>query len=372
MASVRKRTWKSGGETKTAWIADYFDGAGIRRLKTFPTKKVADAWLVVAQGEVARGVHSPDSASITVAEAAELWIRRGEVEKLERSSLSKYRNHVELHINPRLGAVKLARLTAPTVEKFRDDLLGTLSWAMARKCLASLKMLINEAQRRGLVAQNAAATVKIRPRPREEGQVEIPSKGEVTAILAAAPARWRPLLVTAVYTGMRASELRGLTWDNVDFEQRVIHVRQRADQWGVIGKPKSRAGFRNIPMSPSVFYTLREWRLACPRVKEGADDPGRLWLVFPTRTGKVDDHGNIINRGFNPTLVKAGVGHYGFHALRHFFASWAIEQGLSPKKLQTLLGHSTITMTFDRYGHVFKDLDDDHAKFAAGELAMAR
>jgi len=58
------------------------------------------------------------------------------------------------------------------------------------------------------------------------------------------------------------------------------------------------------------------------------------------------------------------------HALRHFFASWAIEQGFTPKRLQALLGHSSIQMTFDRYGHLFPSLEDDHAKFAAGELQI--
>jgi len=61
---------------------------------------------------------------------------------------------------------------------------------------------------------------------------------------------------------------------------------------------------------------------------------------------------------------------YGIHALRHFCASWLIEQGFSPKRLQALLGHSSIQMTFDRYGHLFPSLEDDHAKFAAGELAL--
>ena len=61
-------------------------------------------------------------------------------------------------------------------------------------------------------------------------------------ILSKAEGRWRPLFVTAIFTGMRASELRGLIWDDVDFGRNVIHVRQRADDWGVIGAPKSAAG----------------------------------------------------------------------------------------------------------------------------------
>src|SRR5947207_13081239 len=149
--SIRKRTWKSGGEEKTAWIADYFDQGRQRHIKTFERKKDAEAWLVTARGEVARGVHTPENASITVAEAAELWLQTGELQKLERSTLRQYRNHIVLHINPLIGREKLARLSSPMVESFRDALMKKGSRVMARKVLASLKSILGEAQRRGLV-----------------------------------------------------------------------------------------------------------------------------------------------------------------------------------------------------------------------------
>jgi integrase len=391
MATVRKRTWKSGAETKMAWIADYFDQEGRRHIKTCKTKKGATAWLVTTQGEVARGVHTPENASITVAEAGKLWIEKGELEELERSTLRQYRNHVKLHINPLIGAVKLARLSTPAIEAFRDELLKKGSRAMARKVLASLKSILGEAQRRGLVAQNAAQPVKVDVKKRDQRKLtvgrEIPSKEEVQTILSKADGRWRPLLVTAIFTGMRSSEIRGLTWDDVDFEEKMIHVRQRADHWGAIGAPKSSAGHREIPMSPTVVNQLREWRLACPLTGVGEGGEGRLWLVFPNGNGNVENHANIANRGFYALQHAAGItrldpkekdedgnpvvkAKYGMHALRHFFASWAIERGFSPKRLQTLLGHSSIQMTFDVYGHLFPSLEDDHAKFAAGELAL--
>ena len=289
--------------------------------------------------------------------------------------------------------MKLARLSAPLGEKFRDDLLGKLSRPMAKKVLGSLKSIVTEAQRRGLVAHNAIATVKIKTSGRVEAKLSagkgIPTKAEVSMILDAAAGRWRPLLVIAVFTGMRASELRGLTWDDVDFDQKVIHVRQRADQWNAIGSPKSEAGHRAIPMSPLVVSTLREWKLACPRAGAIEGQPGKLWLVFPNGSGKPKSHANIINRGFDPIQIAAGVfdphptakgddgkplpvARYGMHALRHFFAWWAIEQGFSPKRLQALMGHSSIQMTFDTYGGLFPSLEDDHAKFAAGELAVVK
>ena len=373
VAKVRKRTWQNSKGEQTAWIADYFDQAGKRHIKTFATKREANAWLVTTPGEVARGVHTPENASITVAEAAELWIDKGQLETLERSTLRQYRNHVDLHIKPsRIGDEKLARLSAPAIEAFRDDLLRKGSRAMARKVLASLKGILGEAQRRGLVAQNAAQPVRVDVKKRDQGKLavgrDIPSKEEVQTILAKAEGRWHPLFVTAIFTGMRSSELRGLTWDDVDFERKVISVRQRADHWGAIGAPKSAAGEREIPMSPMVVNALREWRLACPKGVSG--------IVFPNGNGNVENHANIANRGFYALQLAVGIvdsegkPKYGLHALRHFFASWAIEQGFSAKRVQALLGHSSIQMTFDVYGHLFPSLEDDHAKFAAGELAV--
>jgi hypothetical protein len=206
MATVCKREWTNKKGKQVAWIADYFDQKGERHIRTFKTQRDAKACLVAIQGEVARGVHTPENASITVAEAAEIWIEKGELEKLERSTLRQYRNHVDLHIKPSLiGTEKLARLSTPAIEAFRDDLLRKCSRPMARKVLASLKSILGEAQRRGLVAQNAAQPVKVDVKKREQGKLaigrDIPSKAEVQTILAQAEGRWRPFFVTAVFTG---------------------------------------------------------------------------------------------------------------------------------------------------------------------------
>jgi integrase len=277
--------------------------------------------------------------------------------------------------------VKLAKLSKPAVHAFKDELLGKGSRAMARKILVSLRSIIIEAQNRGLVGQNVAKDVKVDTKNREKPKLrvgrDIPSKAEVQEILSKAVdpdfpsfARWRPLLVTAMFTGMRSSELRGLTWDAVDIDRKVIHVHQRADAWGTMGPPKSEAGEREIPMSPMVVNALREWQLACPK--------GELGLVFPNGAGNVQAHSNIVARGWYAIQEKAGIvgptgrHKYGFHSLRHFFASCAIEQEFSAKRLQALLGHSSITMTFDTYGHLFPSEEDDQAKFAAAEASVMR
>src|SRR3954464_250267 len=104
MASIRRRAWKSGADasgepvTKTAWVADYFDQHGKRRLKTFKQKKEADAWLVAARREVQQSTHSPASTPISIAQAGEMWIADAEADCLERGTIRQYRQHLDYHI----------------------------------------------------------------------------------------------------------------------------------------------------------------------------------------------------------------------------------------------------------------------------------
>ncbi len=117
--SVRKRTWKnSKGDAKEAWVVDYVDQSGRRRLKTFKKKKPADAYHAQAHVDIREGTHAPDSASITIAEAADLWIESCEGRQLERSTIESYRQHVRFHIRPFLGKIKLSQVIAPLVRDF--------------------------------------------------------------------------------------------------------------------------------------------------------------------------------------------------------------------------------------------------------------
>jgi integrase len=351
---------------------DYVDNEGKRRFATFDRKKDAEAAKVRIGGEIATGTHTPQSTSITVREAAAIWYERGELEELERGTLRNYRRYIDHHILPAMGRMKLAQLTRPAIESFRDQLLHDGSREMATKVLAALKGILSEAERRGLVAQNVAQAVKVgtksRDRTRLQVGIDIPSKEDIRTLLDGATGRWRPLIITAVRTGMRASELRGLRWSDVDLEKRVVNVRQRADIWGTMGPPKSFAGKREIPLSKLVVNTLREWRLACPK--------GPLDLAFPNGAGRVESLSNIYGRGYAPLqrhlglVDERGKPKYKFHSLRHFCASYLIERGFAPKRIQSWLGHSSITMTFDVYGHLFPSLEDDHAKLDADELEL--
>jgi integrase len=396
--SVRKRILPSG---EIRWLAGYNDGSGARRFKQFKKKGEAEAFYNQTAVDVRAGLHTPDSASITVAEAGELWLttcRTGgpEGEPLETGTLRQYRQHLDLHIAPFIGGTKLSRLSAPAVEKYKDTLRENgRSAIMVRKISASLKAILSEAMRRGHVRINAADQAKGRRRrraAREDTRCVIPEKAELLAMMAKAAELWpvssaevsrkgerriitlpwRPLIVTAIFTGLRISELRGLIWENVDFDRKLIVVCQRADFRNVIGKCKSNAGYRDVPMAPLVINTLREWRLACPKTNLG--------LVFPTGAGGIASNVGILRYVWRPLLRALDlvsydddgkeVPKYVFHYLRHAAASLMIEQGWQPKKIQTVMGHSSIQVTYDIYGHLFASPDDDATAMAQIEARL--
>ena len=384
--SVRKRAWKtSRGIEKESWIVDYVDQQGNRRLKTFVRKKEADTFHSTAAVEVREGTHVADSASATVKAAGDLWIAAAHGAGLERSTTDQYRQHLNLHIVPIIGDTLLSRLTPPIIRSFEDKIRKGRSVAMVRKIMTSMSSLLADAQERGLVSRNVARDLRGRRKRGKERQadrrqkgrvkigVDIPSRAEIKAIVEGVKGRWRPLLLTAIFTGLRASELRGLRWVDVDFDARAIHVRRRADRFNAIGRPKSEAGERTVPLPPLVVNVLREWKLACPK--------GEAGLVFPNGKGKVESLANIINRGLIPSQIAAGVmtqgraRYTGMHALRHFYASWCINRreegglGLPAKVVQERLGHSSITMTLDVYGHLFPR-GDDSEELASAERSL--
>jgi integrase len=129
-----------------------------------------------------------------------------------------------------------------------------------------------------------------------------------------------------------------------------------------------------VPLLPMVVNVLREHRLACPKGEQG--------LVFPNDAGNVYDHASIIKRGLIPLMKKAGITdtdgeakYTGLHSLRHFYASWCINRRadggleLPLKVVQARLGHASIQMTADTYGHLFPR-GDDGAELAAAEKAF--
>lgn len=376
MASIRKRTWRApDGTERQSWQVDYRDAAGKRRSKQFDKKRDADAHLDGVKAELRAGTHVHVRDSITLSEAADMLVTYSEAEKLQRSTVKRYRELGDIHLKPRLGARKLSEITLQMVKDLKVELLGDLSRPMAAKVLNHLSMVLNHAVEMGRVGKNIARTVKVEKPKRDSKLIEPPDRADLKAMIKAATDDERALIMVLIVTGLRSSELRGLRWQDIDLKAATITVAQRADEWGVIDVPKSEAGKRTIPIPPKLVAELKRWKLRSP--------PSAIGLAFPSKRGTPMHHGNLLRRVYFPLQVRAGLGvpkldrageplvddddapvltgKYGLHDLRHAAASGWIAHKIDLKRLQVWIGHENIQLTLDTYGHLLVDKERDAA-----------
>jgi integrase len=401
--SVRKRVWATeSGEERSSYVVQYsiaeLDSRGKRKrvIRTFDRKKDADAFQGQVRVDLGKGVHVPASKSITIEAGGRNWI--DSCGDLERTTVDGYQQHLNLHITPYLGALKLSALTVAIVRDWQDKLRKGVpapgreaaeprTADMVKRVTTSLGSLIADAIERGHVGTNVVRNLRANRKRGKERKaerrakgrlkigVDIPTPSEIDVILGAATGRWRPFLLVAIRCGLRASELRGLRWEDIDARKAELHVRQRADAYNRIGPPKSESGERAVPIPPATLQALKEWKLTCPR-----NARRELHYIFPNGQGNVENYANIVTRGFGPILIAAEVTtpdgevpkYSGLHALRHYFASWCINRKvdggleLPLKVVSERLGHSNIAITADLYGHLFPRADDS-AELAAAE-----
>ena len=377
--SVRKRTWTTRkGEQKESWIVDYTDQNGERHIQTFDRKKDADDCHAAVKVDVGKGIHTAHSKSLSIAQAAENWIKYVELEKRERTTVVQYRNHVDNHINPRLGRERLAKLTTPRIQAFRDELLACIvtrtgeegvdqpqvaaqgratPWPRRAECCG---------QRLDQTRQSRQSKVEGWRRysdPRRD-QAHYPCGNRANAPIADCGDIHRPAcpVSCAACAGMMLI-LKPRSFTSASGLTAIM-------RWA---SPNPKRASASFPLGPMVVNTLREWRLACPR--------GELGLALPNAMGKIWNHAGIV-RAMCRTMVAAGVvdaegeaKYTGLHSLRHFYASWCINRKadggleLPAKSVQARMGHSSIVITMDTYGHLFPNTDDG-SELAEAEKAL--
>ena len=211
--AVRKRIWTTrNGESREAWVVDYTDHTGKRCFETFGRKGEAESRAAKIKVELGKGRHVTLDSKVTVADIAENWIRRVEAEGRERSTLAHYRQHLQLHILPHLGRVRLVKLTPERIEAYRDQYLlgkddsgrGLISRALARKVLVSLKSMLRSAKC-GHLADGIRIAVDGRAKRKLEIGRDVPGNAEIKRLFdaTAGQPKMRALLLIAAFTGLR-------------------------------------------------------------------------------------------------------------------------------------------------------------------------
>jgi integrase len=183
-------------------------------------------------------------------------------------------------------------------------------------------------------------------------------KAIITAAMKSERPMDSPLVATQIFAGLRASEVRGLSWPQIDLKAKTLIVDRRADAKNKIGSPKTASGHRTIPLPDLVVSELRKWKLRCPNTEQD--------LVFPSERKAVLSHTSLHRLHLFPVQAVAEIERrYSSHAFRHSAASLWIEQRVSPKRIQGWMGHSSIQVTFDTYGHLFEQADADSSVMEA-------
>jgi integrase len=278
---------------------------------------------------------------------------------------------------PRLGRRRLALITADDVVSVLRELQadGLAPWTVKR-ILGALSCVFTFALRRGYIATHPFHQLERDERPHPlRSEQRVLTQTELARLFTACPSRYRPLLATGVYTGMRLSEVLGLSWDDVDFAAGVVHVRHQLAR-GRRGvpphriPPKTRASVREIPLLPQLAAVLRQHKRGA-RFTSGSD------YVFATARGTAFLHHNVSKRVLRRAATDAGLDRDGrrlrFHDLRHTFASHLIiDIRLDVAQVSGILGHARTSMTLDTYTHLFEQArhgDDVRAQLARSDFA---
>jgi integrase len=268
---------------------------------------------------------------------------------------------------PTFGAITLDRLRPTDVEALILDLREKgLSDSTIRSIYTVLRTALDTALRDGLLARNPAALVR-RPGV-ERTEARHLNAADVTAVLTAAQtSRYHAALMLIASTGMRRGEALALRWSDVDLDGGLAKVAATIARVGgrlVISEPKTARSRRTVPLSPGVSAMLRKHRTA---QKQDRLRAGNQWtdtgLVFTTEVGTAVDPRNLL-RVIEAAAKSAKVDGVGVHTLRHSAAVAWLENGVHIKAVADLLGHSSIAITGDVYGHT----SDDTARAAVDGL----
>jgi integrase len=290
--------------------------------------------------------------------------------QLKASAYRRYRTNLRCHILPALGEIPLSKLTPQQVQAFYTAKLNTgLSLSTVANIHTVLHSALREAARLGLVQRNVADLVR-KPRRRRAKTMTL-SEEQVQAFLRAARGdRLEALYVLAVTTGLRAGELLGLSWSDVNLEQGFLEVTLALQESAagpgkfVLSQPKTEHSLRRIALSQTAIQALRQHR---ERQYEERARCGQLWdasynLVFPNTIGRPLHPSHLRRREYHPLLQRAGLPHIRLHDLRHTAATLLLRRKVNPKVVSEMLGHANIAITLDIYAHVMPDMQEEAAR----------
>jgi integrase len=389
-AGIRQRHGRAcdgDGRCKCPWEgAVYSKRHGKKIRKQFSTRAAAAAWRDDARSAVRKRTLSP-ATQLTVAQAAEAWlegaaggvIRPRSGNAYKRSAVRAYETGWRLRLEPAFGHYKLSELTRNDVQDFVDELVGQgANPSTIGTTLNLLRNIYGRAMKRSEVAVNPTAGLEM-PAVRG-GRNRFASPEEAARLLEALPPGDRALWATAMYAGLRRGELMALRIEDVDLAKGLIDVRRGWDLEDGEISTKSRRP-RRVPVTGRLRAHLAQqllrigWSEGLVFGSEAAEPFGPTPLSKRANVAwgwkQVRNPGSA---GPGKVWVKAredALEPIGLHECRHTFASLMIAAGVNAKALSTYMGHATISITLDLYGHLMPGNEEEAAGLLDAYLERA-
>jgi integrase len=314
-----------------------------------------------------------EAGSITAGDYLRRWLTDCVAGTVSTSTYENRRTLMESHLIPAFSRVKLKDLSPAHIRSlYSSKREAGLSTATIRKLHAILHRALGQAVRDGLLPRNVTEAAD--PPKLEAGEIKPLSKEQATLLLeAAAGDRYEALYVLAVQTGMRQGELLGLKWPDIDFEASALQVRRSLSETKAKGliltAPKTRKAVRRIKLPARSVTALKEHRIRQNEERLALGGPySDNGLVFATELGTPVNRHNLRQRSFKPLLEKASLPDVRFYDLRHTFATIMLSEGVNPKVVSDMMGHSTVAMTLNTYSHVLPSISEAAASVMEGAL----
>lgn len=371
IGNIRKKTVIRNGKEYTFWEARYtegFDpgtGKQVQRSISGKTQKEVRQKLQAATSAIAAGSYVAP-CKMTLGEWLDIWKKEylGSVKPL---TVKDYYNQIDNHIKPAMGAVRLDSLETHMIQRFYNTLTDKAGKPLSPKTVKNIHGVLHKALQQaianGYLSQNPAAAC-ILPKI-QKPEIKPLEPDEIALFLKEANKdSYSNLFTVAIFTGMRQGELLGLSWENVDFKNGVIYVKQQLqckDGEYFFCTPKNGKGRTIAPASVVMDALHQQWRdqrIASMEAGEAWSNPNNL--VFTDPLGK-----NLVRRTvvkhFKSVAQRVGIPEARFHDLRHSFAVTSLQAGDDIKTVQANLGHATAAFTLDVYGHVSEKMRRDSA-----------
>ena len=295
-----------------------------------------------------------------VSEAADEWlsaaragiIRTRSGDPYKPSAIRSYEFELRKRVLPELGHLRLSAVTRNRIQDLVERLISEgFAPSTVGNAVLPLRAIYRRATERGDVVANPTLKLRLPADRRRRDRVARPA--EVTALLAALSAEHRALWATAIYAGLRRGELQALRWPEVDLSHGLIRVEASWDRVAGLVDPKSRSGERTVPL-PSALRA----HLVRHHLRQSSDGEG---FVFTGRSGGRPIDAAAAIRRARRAWEKAGLAPLTLHECRHTYAALMIAAGVNAKALSAYMGHSSITVTLDRYGHLMPGAEREAA-----------